>query len=157
MADEHANPSGELPTPPPANTRWSGLPDVDWYQADQRGAPQPGQGQWQQPPPYARGGSGYATPGAAYGRAPLVNKPKSNLVMAILVTLFCCLPFGIVAIVYAAQVDSKWNVGDWHGAQRASQSAKNWATASVVCGIVFSVLYVLFMMSLGTTTTTTGY
>ena len=33
------------------------------------------------------------------------------LVQAILVTLCCCLPFGIVAIVYAAQVNSKLDRG----------------------------------------------
>ena len=31
----------------------------------------------------------------------------NNMVWAILTTLFCCLPFGIVSIVYAAQVDGK--------------------------------------------------
>ena len=62
-------------------------------------------------------------------------------------TLFCCLPFGIVAIVYAAQVDSKWNGGDWHGADRASRSAKNWALVGVVSGLIFSFIYVLIVAS----------
>ena len=35
------------------------------------------------------------------------------LVQAILTTLFCCLPFGIVAIVYAAQVNTKIEAGDY--------------------------------------------
>ena len=34
-------------------------------------------------------------------------KIASHIAPAILCTLFCCLPFGIVAIVYAAQVNSK--------------------------------------------------
>ena len=38
------------------------------------------------------------------------------LVQAILVTVFCCLPFGIPAIVFAAQVNSKVAAGDIHGA-----------------------------------------
>ena len=156
MADDDANQQGDLPTPPPSNTGWSGLPDVDWYTPEPQQGPGQ-QGQWQQPPPYARGGSGYVSSGMAYGRAPLVNKPKSNLVMAILVTLFCCLPMGIVSIVYAAQVDSKWHAGDWQGAERASRSAKNWATASIVGGLIFSVVYGLFVVSLGTTTSTTRY
>ena len=36
----------------------------------------------------------------------------NNLVWAILSTLFCCLPAGIVSIVYAAQVNGKLAAGD---------------------------------------------
>jgi hypothetical protein len=43
---------------------------------------------------------------------------------AICVTLFCCLPFGIVAIIYAAKVDGLLTAGDYVGAQSASNSAK---------------------------------
>jgi len=122
-----------------------GLPNADWYQAEaQPQMPAPGS----YPPPYG------ALPGPSWGRAPLANKPKSNLVYAILVTLFCCLPFGIVAIVYAAQVDAKWNAGDWHGAERSARSAKNWALVGVVSGLLFSVIYVLIVAgSTGKTTT----
>ena len=49
------------------------------------------------------------------------------LVQAILVTLFCCLPFGIVAIVYAAQVNGRVQAGDTQGAISASQSVKMWS------------------------------
>ena len=41
---------------------------------------------------------------------PIPNAPISvpnYLVQAILTTIFCCLPFGIVAIVFAAQVNGK--------------------------------------------------
>jgi len=41
-------------------------------------------------------------------------------VQAILCTLFCCLPFGIVAIVFAAQVDGKLAAGDYNGAVYSS-------------------------------------
>ena len=46
------------------------------------------------------------------------------LVFAILATIFCCLPTGIPAIVYAAQVNGKLQAGDFAGAQAASKSAK---------------------------------
>ena len=48
------------------------------------------------------------------------------LVQAILVTLFCCLPFGVVAIIQAAQVNSKLQAGDVAGA-RISSERKNGA------------------------------
>ena len=37
----------------------------------------------------------------AVGPTPAAGKPPNYLIQAILVTLCCCLPFGIVAIVYA--------------------------------------------------------
>ena len=48
------------------------------------------------------------------------------LVFAILTTIFCCLPTGIPAIVYAAQVNGKLQAGDFAGAQDASKNAKMW-------------------------------
>jgi hypothetical protein len=62
-------------------------------------------------------------------------------VWAVLTTLFCCLPFGVVSIVFAAQVDSKWNRGDIAGSLQASESAKKWAIAAAVSGVVIFVLW----------------
>ncbi len=42
--------------------------------------------------------------------------PSSNMVWAILTTIFCCLPFGIVAIVYASKVDGMWQAGYYDAA-----------------------------------------
>ncbi len=42
--------------------------------------------------------------------------PPNYLVFAILATIFCCQILGIVSIVFAAQVNSKWNAGDIQGA-----------------------------------------
>jgi hypothetical protein len=58
------------------------------------------------------------------------------LVQAILCTLCCCLPFGIVAIVYAAQVNSKLAGGDFHGALNASQNARTWCWVAFALGLV---------------------
>ncbi len=52
---------------------------------------------------------------------------QNYLVFAILTTVFCCLPAGIVAIVYAAQVNGKLQAGDYAGAQLASKNAKLWS------------------------------
>ncbi|WP_315863378.1 CD225/dispanin family protein [Thermosynechococcus sp. QS41] len=46
------------------------------------------------------------------------------MVPAILSTICCCLPFGIVAIIFAAQVNSRLAVGDRAGALEASNKAK---------------------------------
>ena len=45
--------------------------------------------------------------------------PDSNLVWAILCTVLCCLPLGIVAIVKATSVEKLWSQGRHYEAQRA--------------------------------------
>jgi hypothetical protein len=67
--------------------------------------------------------------------------PPSNLVWAILSTVLCCLPLGIVSIVFAAQVSGKWAAGDFAGAQESSRKARQWAIIAAVAGIVLSLLY----------------
>lgn len=69
---------------------------------------------------------------------------------SIVVTLFCCLPFGVVAIVYAAKVDSLKNSGDIAGAMRASSSAKNWCQISAVSYIGIAILGFLLSVVAGT-------
>lgn len=76
-------------------------------------------------------------------------KPDNNLVMAIVATvlgLCSCfgLILGIVAIVYATQVDSKYNLGDYIGAESSAKNAKTFSIVSLVVtgvGIVISVIY----------------
>jgi hypothetical protein len=65
------------------------------------------------------------------------------LVPAILTTLFCCLPFGIVSIVYAAQVNGKVAAGDRAGALDSSSKAKMWAWISFGTGLVLIGGYVI--------------
>jgi hypothetical protein len=80
---------------------------------------------------------------AQYGTRPLMTAPVPNyMVWAILVTLFCFLPTGIVAIVFASQVSSKLAAGDRAGAVEASNKAKMWTIISVVVGIVFVVIWI---------------
>ena len=45
-------------------------------------------------------------------------KPDSGMLLAILSTIFCCLPTGIVAIIKANKVDKLYYSGDYRGAER---------------------------------------
>ena len=70
--------------------------------------------------------------------------PKTWLVESILATLFCCLPLGIVGIVNATSVESKYHAGDINGATKASENAKRWTLISFGIGIVSVVIAFAF-------------
>ncbi len=73
--------------------------------------------------------------GSGVAHDPSPNVPN-NLVWAILVTIFCCLPFGIVSIVYAAQVNGLVAEGKFDSARQASENAKMWAWIAFAVGLV---------------------
>lgn len=73
--------------------------------------------------------------------------PPNNLVFAILVTILCCWPLGIPAIVFAAQVNSKFAQGDYAGAEESSKKAKTWSIIALCAGLLGGVIYALLMMA----------
>ena len=78
-----------------------------------------------------------------------MQKPDNNLVWAILVTVLCCLPFGIVSILKASKVDTLWAQGDQNGAVAAAAEAKKWAIIAAICGFVWAFLYFIFAFVVG--------
>lgn len=69
----------------------------------------------------------------------------NHLVFAILATVFCCLPAGIPAIIYAAQVNGKLQAGDYGGAQLASNNAKMWCWVSLGLGLGVMAIYIVLI------------
>ena len=76
-------------------------------------------------------------------------RPDNNLVWAILCTVLCCLPLGIVAIVKASSVNNLYDRGDYAGAEAAAKSAKSWSIWGAVSSIILIVLYIIFVIVLG--------
>jgi hypothetical protein len=70
-------------------------------------------------------------------------KIQNYLVPSILITLCCCVPAGIVAIIYAAQVNSKLAAGDIAGAQNSARLAKIWTWVGFAGGIVLLIIYAI--------------
>ena len=119
--------------PPPSDDDWGSAstpwqpqqqppPQQPWPQSPPKQPQQPPQQQWSAMPP--------APPASV----------QSYLIPAIVVTLLCFLPTGIVAIIFAAQVSSKQQAGDLAGATKASNNAKTWVIVSVVTGLIFWAL-----------------
>lgn len=71
------------------------------------------------------------------------EKVNNYLVPAILSTLCCCMPFGIVSIVFASQVNTKLSVGDIVGAKDSAGKAKMWMLISVGLGLVAWVISII--------------
>jgi hypothetical protein len=70
------------------------------------------------------------------------------LIPAILSTVFCCLPLGVVSIIFATQVNSKLATGDIAGAMESSKKAKMFMFIAVGLGalsIVIGVVLWLFV------------
>jgi hypothetical protein len=78
--------------------------------------------------------------------APKTDVP-TYLPHAIIVTLCCCLPLGIPAIVYAAQVSSRLAAGDVAGAKTASDKARMWFWIALAAGAVWGILYCVLIFS----------
>ncbi|MDG5482305.1 CD225/dispanin family protein [Mycolicibacterium gadium] len=78
---------------------------------------------------------------------PQGTAPSSHLVLAILVTLFCCLPFGIVSIVKASQVNGLWAQGQYDAAQASSAAAKKWAIWGIIAGVIVAIIYAILMVA----------
>jgi hypothetical protein len=66
---------------------------------------------------------------------------ESHLVKAIISTICCCLPFGLVAIVYAAQVGPCLRVNDIGAALEASKKADLWGNLAIGIGIISQALW----------------
>lgn len=132
--------------------KWTQLKDVEELREVWSSLPPPvKQGYtetYQSPPPPPPQNTGYASQNTGYGsqntgdilKQPM---PKSWLTESILVTLLCCLPFGIAGIVNASKVESRYHAGDVDGAYRASAEAKKWTTIGFWIGIAVIIIYII--------------
>jgi hypothetical protein len=75
------------------------------------------------------------------------NRPrhvKTYLVESILVTLFCCMPFGVAAIIFAAQASGAVSSGNYEKAESLAGQAKNYVTIAVIIGLLINVIGFIF-------------
>ncbi len=135
----------DYPTNSPYSQPSQGYPEPSGYPEPPMATPAPGYAE-PMPPAYGAGVSayppaqGYPAP-TPYNAAPYGVPPENNLVWGILTTVLCCLPLGIPSIVYATQVNTKWAMGDYAGAQESAKKARQFAMWSAIVGVVGGVLY----------------
>lgn len=72
--------------------------------------------------------------------------PPTYLAWSIIVTILCCIPCGIVAIYFSAQVSSRYESGDIKGALQASDRAQLWIILSFVLGLITTPFFMLTLL-----------
>ena len=83
---------------------------------------------------------------ASFGSQPDYEPmPKTWFIESILVTVFCCLPFGIAGIVNAARVETSHRLGDYAGARRSSEEAGKWTKIGFWIAVGGLVIYLSFL------------
>lgn len=102
---------------------------------DNSWGPRPGYRRQQQQPDVKTSATGVAE-----------ERPSNYLGWAIAVTLLCCMPLGVVAIIYAAGVNNKYDRGDVTGARKSSERAQLWIILSIVLGLIWIPISALLQM-----------
>ncbi|XP_022096361.1 uncharacterized protein LOC110982338 [Acanthaster planci] len=64
------------------------------------------------------------------------NQPKDYQMLALFVTLFCCLPLGIMGLIKSSEVRRRAVIGDSFGAHQASYRAKSLLYAGLGVGLL---------------------
>ena len=74
------------------------------------------------------------------------KKPDNHLLKAILSTFLCVHILGVVAIVYAVQVDSSYDQGLYDEAENKARKANSWANASIAIGLIIYFIALIFIV-----------
>ncbi len=81
-------------------------------------------------------------PPQAYGGSAPGNEPPTYLWQAIVVTVLCCIPLGIPAIIFSTKVKPAYQSGDYAAALDASKKAKTWCLVALILGLIANVLII---------------
>ena len=72
-----------------------------------------------------------------------------NYLVPAIISIFCCLPLGVVAVIFAAQVNGKVAAGDTSGALDSAKKAKMFSFIAIGLGLAGILCYVLIWVILG--------
>lgn len=69
-----------------------------------------------------------------------------NYLVPAIISIFCCWPLAIPAIIFATQVNGKVAAGDIAGAQEASKKAKMFAFIAIGLGLLGILIYIIMLV-----------
>lgn len=73
------------------------------------------------------------------------ERPNNWLWLAIVCTACCCLPLGIVSIMFSTKVNSCYDAGDYAGAEDNAKKAKMWGFIGLGLGAVGGIIYFIIV------------
>ena len=77
-------------------------------------------------------------------------QPKNYLVESVLVTILCCLPLGIVALINSSAVNTAYENGNFAEAEEKSAAAKKWMTYGLITGaVIYVITLILWVLVVG--------
>lgn len=106
-----------------------------------------GQGYGQQNQNYNQQNQGYYQQNNFNG---MPQKPVNwvpYLILSIISTLCCCLPFGVVGIVFSAKINSAMLVGNLEEAQNNAKMARIWIIVSFAIGLLTWLIYMVLIVT----------
>ena len=71
------------------------------------------------------------------------------LILSIISSLCCCIPLGIVAIIYSAKTSSLLAGGRQDEARKAAKTAKIWIIIAFAAGILLDIIAFIFVFVMG--------
>jgi hypothetical protein len=72
-----------------------------------------------------------------------------NYLIPAILSLFCCMPLGVVAVIFAAQVNGKVAAGDMAGAMDSAKKAKMFSFIAIGLGLALILCYIVFIVLIG--------
>lgn len=106
-----------------------------------------GQGYGQQNQNYNQQNQGYYQQNNFNG---MPQKPVNwvpYLILSIISTLCCCLPFGVVGIVFSAKINSAMLAGNLEEAQNNAKMARTWIIVSFAIGLLTWLIYMVLIVT----------
>ena len=75
-------------------------------------------------------------------------KPNSNMALAILTTVLCCVPLGVYAITLANKIDTLYYYREYQKAEMAAQDAKKWSIIGMTIGFITWIVYIIIVLGI---------
>jgi GYF domain 2/Interferon-induced transmembrane protein len=76
------------------------------------------------------------------GEAYVETEPPSLIGWSIAVLLCCCLPGGIVGLIYGTKAKTEYAKGNYSAAHSAYETGKNWLIGSSIAGVIINIIYI---------------